>query len=180
LLLSTNSYTGSYGSNGHYRIYIKIQTFNKSKNGNEFMKSIYSTTIVGIMLALGMLVTSSALPSYGGNTTNSSLSTGNSPNTNASTVNATLTGGNTTNANVTTTSANPVVKNLGDALNSLKNNDNAAAKTNLRNAEKEMEGDPSLQSGEKHVEAALGALKDGDIKTAIDHAQQALDAAKQK
>ena len=144
------------------------------------MRTIYLTTIVGIMLASGMLVTSSALPSYGGNTTNSSLSTGNTPNANASTVNATLATGNTTNANATNTSANPVVKSLGDALNSLKNNDNAGAKTNLRNAEKEMEGDPSLQSGEKHVEAALGALKDGDIKGAIDHAQQALDSANQK
>jgi hypothetical protein len=94
--------------------------------------------------------------------------------------NSTLAIGNTTNANVTTTSTNPVVKNLGDALNSLKKNDNAAAKTNLRNAEKEMESDAALQSGEKHVEAALGALKDGDIKGAIDHAQQALDSANQK
>jgi len=90
--------------------------------------------------------------------------------------------GNTTNANrnATTTSANPVVKNLGNAISSLKTNDSVAAKTDLRNAEKEMEADPSLQSGEKHVEAALGALKDGDIKGAIDHAQQALDSANQK
>ena len=129
------------------------------------MKNVYSATIVGMVLALCILVTSNTLSSYA-STTNAT--------------NSTIAGGNTTNANVTTTSANPVVKNLGDAINSLKKNDNAAAKTDLRNAEKEMEADPSLQSGEKHVEAALAALKDGDIKGAIDHAQQALDAAKQK
>ena len=128
------------------------------------MKNVYSATIVGIVLTLGILVTSNTLSSYG-STTNSSIATGNTTNT---------------NTNVTTTSANPVVKNLDNALNSLKKNDNAGAKTDLRNAEKEMEADPSLQSGEKHVEAALAALKDGDTKGAIDHAQQALDAANQK
>lgn len=123
------------------------------------MKYVYSATILGIVLALGILVTSNTLSSFG--STNSSIAIG-----------------NTTNAN--TTSANPVVKNLGDAINSLKSNDNVAAKTDLRNAEKEMEADSSLQSGEKHVEAALAALKDGDTNGAINHVQQALDAANQK
>ena len=129
------------------------------------MKNVYSATIVGMVLTLCVLVTSNTLSSYA-STTNAT--------------NSTIAGGNTTNANVTTTSANPIVKNLGDALNSLKKNDNVAAKTDLRNAEKEMEADSSLQSGEKHVEAALAALKDGDINGAIGHAQQALDAANQK
>jgi hypothetical protein len=126
---------------------------------NKFMKYVYSATILGIVLALSFLVTSNTLSSFG--STNSSIAIGNTTNTN-------------------TTSTNPVVKNLDDAISSLKSNDNAAAKTDLRNAEKEMEADPSLQLGEKHVEASLAALKDGDTKSAIDHAQQALDATNQK
>jgi hypothetical protein len=55
----------------------------------------------------------------------------------------------------------------------MKSGDNEGAKKNLYSAEAALEDNPNSAGAEKHVEASLMALKDGNIKGATFHAEEA-------
>ena len=81
---------------------------------------------------------------------------------------------NTTGINATSTpSDNPVVKNIDEGIKAIKADDKTVGKKSLLNAESALEGKSDAVDAEKHVEAALQALKEGDTNAAISHAEQA-------
>lgn len=88
--------------------------------------------------------------------------------------NATTSTSNSTELNNSTSpSDNPTVQSLDEAIKALNTDDKDAAKKLLLNAEESLEGKSNLEDAEKRVEAALAALKDGDINSAISHAEEA-------
>ena len=80
---------------------------------------------------------------------------------------------NTTGTNATSLPSNPVVKNLDEGIKAIKADDKSAGKKALLHAESALEGKSDAVDAEKHVEAAIQALKEGDTNGAISHAEQA-------
>jgi hypothetical protein len=93
---------------------------------------------------------------------------------------------NTTNSTITTTSNqtnaaaaatdNPnseIIKSIDSGISMIKSGDNDGAKKALYQAEASLEGQPNQSGAEKHIEASLQALKDGDTSGAITHAEEA-------
>jgi hypothetical protein len=80
---------------------------------------------------------------------------------------------NTTGTNATSLPSNPVVKNLDEGIKAIKADDKSAGKKALLHAESTLEGKSDSVDAEKHVEAAIQALKEGDTNGAISHAEQA-------
>ena len=116
------------------------------------------------LAAISMILFSNGLVSYGqSNSSEVTLGT-----------NTTTSGSNSTQANNSTSqSDNPTVKSIDDAIKALNAGDNDTAKKLLLKAEESLEGKSNLEGAEKRVEAALAALKDGDIHSAISHAEEA-------
>ena len=93
--------------------------------------------------------------------------------------------GNSTSAsmasNVTTSAAvaqsslsgNTAKTSINAGISAINSGDNEGAKKNLYQAEVALEDNPNSVGAEKHVEAALKAIKDGDTKGAIFHAEEA-------
>jgi len=79
----------------------------------------------------------------------------------------------TTVNNATSTSDNPVVQSIDAAIKAIKDGDKDTGKKLLLKAEEALEGKSDLVDAEKRVEASLAALKDGDNKAAISHAEEA-------
>jgi hypothetical protein len=90
-----------------------------------------------------------------------------SSNTTSSAANAT--GNNSTSL----PSNNPVAKNIDEGIKAIKADDKSAGKKALLHAESALEGKSDAVDAEKHVEAAIQALKEGDTNGAISHAEQA-------
>jgi hypothetical protein len=80
---------------------------------------------------------------------------------------------NTTGTNATSLPSNPVVKNFDEGIKAIKADDKSAGKKALLHAESALEGKSDAVDAEKHVEAAIQALKEGDTNGAISHAEQA-------
>jgi len=80
---------------------------------------------------------------------------------------------NATGTNTTSLPSNPVVKNLDEGIKAIKADDKSAGKKALLHAESALEGKSDSVDAEKHVEAAIQALKEGDSNGAISQAQQA-------
>jgi hypothetical protein len=81
---------------------------------------------------------------------------------------------NTTGINATSLpSDNPVLKKIDAGIKAIKADDKTAGKKSLLQAESSLEGKSDAVDAEKHVEAALQALKDSDTNAAISHAEQA-------
>jgi outer membrane protein assembly factor BamD (BamD/ComL family) len=116
------------------------------------------------LAAISMILFSNGLVSYGqSNSSEVTLGT-----------NTTISGSNSTQANNSTSqSDNPTVQSLDDAIKALNAGDKDTAKKLLLKAEESLEGKSNLEDAEKRVEAALAALKDGDINSAISHAEEA-------
>jgi len=55
----------------------------------------------------------------------------------------------------------------------IKSGDNDGAKKSLLQAESALEGKSNLSGAEKHIEASLKALKEGDTNGALMHAEEA-------
>ena len=116
------------------------------------------------LAAISMILFSNGLVSYGqSNSSEVTLGT-----------NTTTSGSNSTQANNSTAqSDNPTVQSIDDAIKALNAGDKDTAKKLLLKAEESLEGKSNLEGAEKRVEAALAALKDGDINSAISHAAEA-------
>jgi len=88
--------------------------------------------------------------------------------------NTTISASNSTQMNNSTShSDNPTVQSIDEAIKALNGGDKDTAKKLLLKAEESLEGKSNLEGAEKRVEAALAALKDGDINSAISHAEEA-------
>jgi hypothetical protein len=88
--------------------------------------------------------------------------------------NSTISNVNITSA--TTSSPNsPIVSTIDKAISSIKSGNNDGGKKQLLSAEQQLEGKPNVSDAEKHIEGSLQALKEGDNKGAISHAQFAKD-----
>lgn len=68
---------------------------------------------------------------------------------------------------------NPIAQSIDAGITAIKNGNNDEAKKQLYQAEMALEDKPNVANAEKHIEAALQALKDGDTSGAISHAEQA-------
>ena len=88
--------------------------------------------------------------------------------------NATNSSANASGSNATSLpSNNPVAKNIDEGIKAMKADDKSAGKKALLHAESALEGKSNYVDAEKHVEAAIQALKAGDTNGAISHAEQA-------
>ncbi len=116
------------------------------------------------------IVTSLSLTLYSNDGVASYAQTNTTSNSNASSMasNATTTAGNQSSS-----SSNPAVTLIDAGISAIKGGDNDAAKKNLYEAEVALEDKPESVDAEKHVEAALKALKDGDTNGVIFHAEEA-------
>jgi hypothetical protein len=125
--------------------------------------NLITPVMVGLA-AISMILFSNGLVSYGqSNSSEVTLGT-----------NTTISGYNSTQANNSTSqSDNPTVQSIDDAIKALNAGDKDTAKKLLLKAEESLEGKSNLEGAEKRVEAALAALKDGDINSAISHAEEA-------
>ena len=115
------------------------------------------------LATVSLLLVTNGLSSYA-QTTYSNQTVGS--NTSSSTA-------NTTGTNATSLPSNPVVKNLDEGIKAIKADDKSAGKKALLHAESALEGKSDSVDAEKHVEAAIQALKEGDSNGAISQAQQA-------
>ncbi len=87
--------------------------------------------------------------------------------------NATTSANTTSTANAQSPSSNNsnlVVKSIDEAISAIKSGDNTGARKSLYEAEQALEGNQKVVDAEKHIEASLQALKDGDSNGAISHA----------
>lgn len=81
---------------------------------------------------------------------------------------------NSTGINATSLpSDNPVLKSIDEGINAIKADDKDTGKKSLYQAESALEGKSDAVDAEKHIEASLQALKDGDTNAAISHAELA-------
>jgi len=84
---------------------------------------------------------------------------------------------NTNTSNQTNIAANnpnsKVIQSIDSGISMIKNGDKDGAKKSLYQAESSLEDQPNQSGAEKHIEASLQALKDGDTNGAITHAEEA-------
>ncbi len=81
-----------------------------------------------------------------------------------------------TNTTAATAADNPnseTIKSIDTGISMIKSGDNDGAKESLYQAESSLEGKPNQGGAEKHIEASLQALKDGDTNGALTHAEEA-------
>ena len=122
----------------------------KTKNTNILPLALLTTALLGLMIASGSVISTATAQS---NTT-----------TNA-----------TTNATTNTSSStdDPVVVQIDAAISAIKDGKTDEGRKHLFEAEKLMEGKPSIADSEKRIEAAIKALKDGDANGSISQAEEA-------
>jgi len=65
------------------------------------------------------------------------------------------------------------IKLIDSSISMIKSGDNDGAKKSLLQAESAIEGKSNLSGAEKHIEASLKALKEGDTNGALMHAEEA-------
>ena len=83
---------------------------------------------------------------------------------------------NTTSSNQASTSNGPnsdIIKSIDSSISMIKSSDSEGAKKSLLQAESSLEDKPNLSGAEKHIEASLKALKEGDTNGALTHAEEA-------
>jgi len=123
----------------------------KTKSTNILPVTLLTTALLGLMMASGFVVsTAIAQP-------------------NATEMNTTT---NTT-TNTSSSSADPVVVQINAAIAAIKDGKSDEGRKYLFEAEKLMEGNPSIADAEKRVEAAIKALSDGDSDGSVNQAEEA-------
>jgi hypothetical protein len=123
----------------------------KTKNTNILPMALLTTALMGIMIALVSVISTATAQS------------------NTTTTNA------TTNATTNTSSSSddPAVVQMDAAIGAINDGKTDEGRKHLFEAEKLMEGKPSIADSEKRVEAAIKALKDGDASGSINQAEEA-------
>lgn len=80
---------------------------------------------------------------------------------------------NQTNIGSADNSNSEIIKSIDSSISMIRSGDNAGAKKSLLQAESSLEDKLNLSGAEKHIEASLKALKDGDTNGALTHAEEA-------
>ncbi len=138
-------------------------------------KSIYAIFAIVTTISL-TLFSNDGVASYAQtNTTDSSNATSMASNATSMASNATSMASNatTTSSAQSSSSSNPAVTYIDAGISAIRSGDNDAGKKSLYEAEVALEDKPESVDAEKHVEAALKALKDGDTNGVIFHAEEA-------
>lgn len=124
----------------------------KTKKANTLPVALLTTTaLLGLMIASGIVISTSSAQS---NTTKENATT-----------NATT--------NTSSYSDDPVVAQIDAAIIAIKDGRTDEGRKYLFEAEKLIEGKPSIADAEKRVEAAIKALSDEDSNGSINQAEEA-------
>jgi hypothetical protein len=123
----------------------------KTKNTNILPVTLLTAALLGLMMASGFVVSTATAQS---NTTEMNTTTNTTTNTSSS-------------------SDDPAVVQIDAAIAAIKDGKTDEGRKYLFEAEKLMEGNPSIADAEKRVEAAIKALKDGDFKGSVNQAEEA-------
>ncbi|WP_458747035.1 hypothetical protein [Candidatus Nitrosocosmicus sp. T] len=113
--------------------------------------------LLTIALTVSILLVSSSISTYAQTNTTDSIE-------------------NTTTSSVPQTSTlsdSPVVKAIDAGIAAINSGDDSEAKKQLYQAELALEDNPGAVNSEKHIEASLKALKEGDTTGAVTHAEEA-------
>jgi hypothetical protein len=125
----------------------------KTKNVNILPVTLLTTALLGLMIASGFIVSTATAQS---NTTAMNTTTN-----------------KTTNTSTSSSSTDPIVVQIDAAIAAIKNGRSDEGRKYLFEAEKLMEGNPSIADAEKRVEAAIKALSDGDSIGSVNQAEEA-------
>ena len=123
----------------------------ETKNTNILPMALLTTALLGLMVASGSVISTATAQS---NTTATNATTNATTNTSSST-------------------DDPVVVQIDAAISAIKDGKTDEGRKHLFEAEKLMEGKPSIADSEKRVEAAIKALSDGDANGSISQAEEA-------
>jgi hypothetical protein len=123
----------------------------KTKNTNILPVTLLTAALLGLMMASGFVVSTATAQS---NTTEMNTTTNTTTNTSSS-------------------SDDPAVVQIDAAIAAIKDGKTDEGRKYLFEAEKLMEGNPSIADAENRVEAAIKALKDGDFKGSVNQAEEA-------
>ena len=123
----------------------------KTENTRILLVALLTITLSGLMIASGLVISTAKAQS-------------NATETNA-TSNAT--------SNTSASTDDPVVVQTDAAIIAIKDGKTDEGRKHLLEAEKLMEGRPSIADSEKRIEAAIKALNDGDSNGSISQAEEA-------
>jgi hypothetical protein len=123
----------------------------KTENTRILLVALLTITLSGLMIASGLVISTAKAQS------------------NATEMNT------TSNATSDTSSStdDPVVVQIDAAIIAIKDGKTDEGRKHLLEAEKLMEGRPSIADSEKRIEAAIKALNDGDSNGSISQAEEA-------
>lgn len=123
----------------------------KTKNSNILPLALLTTALLGLMIASGFVISAATAQS---NTTETNATTNSTTKTSSS-------------------SNDPVVIQIDAAISAINDGKTDEGRKSLFEAEKLMEGKPSIADSEKRVEAAIKALSDGDANGSVSQAEEA-------
>ena len=125
----------------------------ETKKSNILPVASLIAALLGLMIASGFIV---------------SIATAQSNTTEANSTNSA-----TAIANTNSSSDDPIVAQIDAAISAIKDGKSDEGRKHLFEAEKLMEGKPSIADSEKRVEAAIKALSDEDSNGSISQAEEA-------
>ena len=123
----------------------------KTENTSILLAALLTIALSGLMIASGLVISTATAQS---NTTEMNA-----------TSNAT--------SNTSSSSDDPVVMQIDTAIGAIKGGKTDEGRKHLLEAEKLMEGTPSIADSEQRIEAAIKALNDGDSNGSISQAEEA-------
>jgi predicted membrane-bound mannosyltransferase len=135
----------------------------KTKNSNILPLALLTTALLGLMIASGFVISAATAQS---NTTATNATT------NAAT-NATTNATTNSTTKTSLSSNDPIVIQIDAAISAINDGKTDEGRKSLFEAEKLMEGKPSIADSEKRVEAAIKALSDGDTNGSVSQAEEA-------
>ena len=123
----------------------------KTENTRILLVALLTITLSGLMIASGLVIPTAKAQS------------------NATEMNAT----SNATSNTSSSTDDPVVVQTDAAIIAIKDGKTDEGRKHLLEAEKLMEGRPSIADSEKRIEAAIKALNDGDSNGSISQAEEA-------
>ena len=123
----------------------------KTENTSILLVALLTITLSGLMIASGLVISTAKAQS------------------NATEMNAT----SNATSNTSASTDDPVVVQTDAAIIAIKDGKTDEGRKHLLEAEKLMEGRPSIADSEKRIEAAIKALNDGDSNGSISQAEEA-------
>ena len=123
----------------------------KTENTRILLVALLTITLSGLMIASGLVISTAKAQS------------------NATEMNAT----SNATSNTSASTDDPVVVQTDAAIIAIKDGKTDEGRKHLLEAEKLMEGRPSIADSEKRIEAAIKALNDGDSNGSIGQAEEA-------